>query len=156
MQTFLPYKSFEASARVLDRQRLGKQRVETLQIMNALSKGVGWLNHPATLMWKGYEGALIDYQEAICKEWLSRGYQDTCLEKTWDSYIYLVGSDAQKWNGAKPYWLGLKKFHSTHRGNLLRKNPEHYGQFGWKELPMEGYYWPTTPGNQKVRIFSGN
>lgn len=28
MQTFLPYQNFVASARVLDRQRLGKQRVE--------------------------------------------------------------------------------------------------------------------------------
>ena len=28
MQTFLPYEDFRASARVLDRQRLGKQRVE--------------------------------------------------------------------------------------------------------------------------------
>ena len=37
MQTFLPYASFEESAKVLDRQRLGKQRVECLQIFNALA-----------------------------------------------------------------------------------------------------------------------
>lgn len=36
MQTFLPYPDFEKSAYSLDRQRLGKQRVETLQIMQAL------------------------------------------------------------------------------------------------------------------------
>jgi len=121
--------------------------------MNALSKLVGWVNHPATLMWKGYEGALIDYQEAICKEWTDRGYKDTCLAKTWDSYIYLVGSNADKWDGTLPPWLGLHKFHSTHRGNLLRKNPEHYGQFGWTERPMEGYFWPTSPYPQKVKVY---
>lgn len=36
MQTFLPYSNFSASARVLDDKRLGKQRVECLQILKAL------------------------------------------------------------------------------------------------------------------------
>ena len=40
MQTFLPFPDFVASARSLDRLRLGKQRVETLQILNALDKRV--------------------------------------------------------------------------------------------------------------------
>lgn len=33
MQTFLPYANFEASAKVLDYKRLGKQRVEAKQIL---------------------------------------------------------------------------------------------------------------------------
>ena len=37
MQTFLPYKSFEQSAQVLDWRRLGKQRVEGMQIINAIT-----------------------------------------------------------------------------------------------------------------------
>jgi hypothetical protein len=37
LQTFVPENTFEHSVRVLDRQRLGKQRVETLQIMKALA-----------------------------------------------------------------------------------------------------------------------
>jgi Pyrimidine dimer DNA glycosylase len=36
MQTFLPYPDFVACARVLDSRRLGKQRVEALQILRAL------------------------------------------------------------------------------------------------------------------------
>lgn len=36
MQTFLPYSSFKDSAAVLDNRRLGKQRVENLQIMQVL------------------------------------------------------------------------------------------------------------------------
>ena len=36
MQTFLPYESFKQSARVLDWRRLGKQRVEGMQIINAI------------------------------------------------------------------------------------------------------------------------
>lgn len=50
MQTFLPYPSFAESARVLDRQRLGKQRVEVLQLLRALTgQTKGWANHPAAL-----------------------------------------------------------------------------------------------------------
>ena len=36
MQTFLPFADFAASAAVLDDRRLGKQRVETLQVLRAL------------------------------------------------------------------------------------------------------------------------
>ena len=41
MQTFLPYDSFEESASVLDWKRLGKQRVEAMQIVNAIEKQTG-------------------------------------------------------------------------------------------------------------------
>ena len=33
MQTFLPYADFAQSAKALDPKRLGKQRVETIQIV---------------------------------------------------------------------------------------------------------------------------
>ena len=36
MQTFLPYPDFAASAAALDDRRLGKQRVEALQVLRAL------------------------------------------------------------------------------------------------------------------------
>ena len=43
MQTFLPYPDFIASARVLDSKRLGKQRVEALQVLRGLIRpGYGW------------------------------------------------------------------------------------------------------------------
>jgi Pyrimidine dimer DNA glycosylase len=37
MQTFLPYSDITESLRVLDDKRLGKQRVETFQIINAIT-----------------------------------------------------------------------------------------------------------------------
>jgi len=139
MQTFLPYKKFESSARVLDRQRLGKQRVETMQIMTALVRGGGWENHPVTKMWRGYEFALMSYQEAICAEWVRRGYKDTCLEKTREIFMELP---EERRRPRVPAWLGLKKLHSTHRANLLRKSVMHYSQFHWPERPQEGYWYP--------------
>ncbi len=62
MQTFLPYPDFEASARVLDDRRLGKQRVEALQVLRALTRAqYGWKHHPAVRMWAGHEEALAAY-----------------------------------------------------------------------------------------------
>jgi len=47
MQTFLPYPDVEASARVLDTKRLGKQRVECLQVLRGLTiPTYGWCHHP--------------------------------------------------------------------------------------------------------------
>lgn len=39
-------------------------------------------------------------------------------------------------------WLGDPAFHASHRSNLLRKNAEHYGAFGWTESPDLEYVWP--------------
>lgn len=138
MQTFLPYVDFASSAKTLDRQRLGKQRVENLQIMNALLLGKGWINHPATKMWRGYEGALLEYQVAIVGEWVGRGYKDTCMDKTIDLYYDKVTDLTIYW----PWWLGNEDFHASHRSNLLRKNPDHYRQFCWDEPDDLPYVWP--------------
>ncbi|MDT5035120.1 MAG: hypothetical protein QOE03_305, partial [Micromonosporaceae bacterium] len=58
VQTFLPYPEFATSARVLDQRRLGKQRVEAIQVLRGLIvPGYGWRHHPAVKMWAGYEEA---------------------------------------------------------------------------------------------------
>ena len=142
MQTFLICKDFQASAAVLDRQRLGKQRVEILQILNVLTikSDGGWRNHPAVRMWRGYELALADYGFAICNEWKSRGYKDTCREKIGFIESYLMEGDI-KYRKLPP-WLGDEKFHASHRSNLLRKKPEYYKQFNWAEPDNLPYVWP--------------
>lgn len=143
MQTFLPYASFRRSASVLDRQRLGKQRVETMQIMNAISNpGTGWMNHPATMMWSPFACALMKYQVAVCEEWLSRGYKDTCLEKT-----RIIHREHCTGDSEAPPWLSDAAFHRSHRSNLLRKNPVWYGQLPGFQLPDDlEYVWPTKKG----------
>jgi hypothetical protein len=134
MQTFLPYSSFAASAKVLDRQRLGKQRVEVLQLLRALAgETKGWRNHPAAKMWAGHESALVDYGIAVCQEWLARGYKDTCLGKI---------EAFKQGRSSRPEWLGDATFHASHRSNLLRKDAEWYGQFGWEESDDLPYVWP--------------
>lgn len=132
MQTFLPYPSFAMSASVLDRQRLGKQRVEAWQILQALNgQSKGWINHPAVKMWRGYEDALNYYGHVICCEWRKRGYKDRMMER----FALLP-------RVKYPPWFGQNDFHAAHRSNLLRKNPEWYSRFGWSEPDNLPYVWP--------------
>lgn len=135
MQTFLPYPGFLESARVLDRQRLGKQRVEAWQILCALRNGGGWRNHPATIMWSKYPEALALYGETMCHEWKSRGYTDNMAQR------FIKLNPASK-RISMPWWLSDPAFHAAHRSNLLRKAPDHYGRFEWKEKPDLPYIWP--------------
>ena len=138
MQTFLPFENFDQTAKSLDMKRLGKQRVETMQIMNAiLTPGHGWRNHPAVKMWKPYVLTLMDYQEAICNEWTSRGYKDTCLQKSKD-----IITQYEVEQSGTPEWLGDIEFHLSHQSNLVRKLPEFYGPL-FPGIPDDlPYVWP--------------
>jgi hypothetical protein len=139
MQTFLPYPNFTQTARCLDRQRLGKQRVETLQILNALTDPAkGWQNHPATNMWRGHEQTLVAYGLTICEEWIRRGYKDTCLQKMLD----IQELHHENWNASQPSWLGDPALHISHQSNLLRKNPDHYSAYFENVSPDLPYIWP--------------
>jgi hypothetical protein len=134
VQTFLPYADFERSARALDDRRLGKQRVEALQIVRALTwPTYGWKHHPAVLMWRGCEEALGAYAVAVCEEWRRRGHADTCEAKICvdlaDAGVAVPprSQAALADAGALPAWLGDEAFHASHRAALLRKDPAHYG-----------------------------
>ena len=77
MQTFLPYSDYKKTFECLDYRRLGKQRVETFQILNVLlnrTNTKGWRNHPATKMWRGYENALKLYLNECIDEWKYRRF----------------------------------------------------------------------------------
>jgi hypothetical protein len=133
MQTFLPYPDFVQSIKVLDYRRLGKQRVETFQVLNILldrTPTKGWRNHPVTRMWTGYEEALKLYQNYTILEWIDRGYNNTMKFEDIDhsSIVY-------------PSWFGSDEFHRSHRSNLLRKDYEYYSQYFDDPADLE-YYWP--------------
>ena len=138
MQTFLPYSDFARSAQCLDDKRLGKQRVETFQILRALcGMSKGWVSHPATKMWRGYEFALSVYGTAICGEWLCRGYKDSCMDK-----IVELRDQFDHNFGIFPPWLGDDKFHLSHQSNLMRKHPTWYSKFNWDVRDDLQYFWP--------------
>lgn len=148
MQTFLPYADFDRSARVLDDKRLGKQRVETLQVVRALTRtDYGWKNHPAVLMWKGFEEALGRYGLTCCAAWTDLGFVDTCAA-TIVTDLRTYGIDTVRTQldladaGALPPWLGDEALHRSHRSALVRKDPEHYRPL-FPDVPGDlDYVWP--------------
>jgi Pyrimidine dimer DNA glycosylase len=136
MQTFLPVPDFHESARLLDYRRLGKQRVETHQLLKAIhGETRGWVNHPAAVMWRRYAPALHAYGRAMCVEWIARGYNDSMLDRFDDP------ADPKM-----PYWFGDPALHLSHRSNLIRKNPAHYSPLFASDPDNLPYVWfPETP-----------
>jgi len=148
MQTFLPIASFRKSARCLDNKRLGKQRVECKQILLCLGIPIGnhepnnsnWRHHPAVLMWAGHEVALLVYAIVVCREWRRRGFRDNLETEFFAAYDKLRPTIT---HNAYPPWFRLRLLHASHRSNLLRKDFQHYRQFGWQEPVDLPYFWPT-------------
>jgi Pyrimidine dimer DNA glycosylase len=149
VQTFTPYADFEQSLRTLDLKRLGKQRVEVIQIVRALTvPGYAWSSHPAVLMWKGYEEALGRYGLTSCEVWTERGFGDSCAATiTADLRTYGIAEirsyDELRAADALPPWLFDEAVQLSHRSSLLRKDPEHYGPLFGPDTPTDlDYVWP--------------
>ncbi len=149
MQTFLPYADFLETASVLDDRRLGKQRVEALQILRALTRETyGWKRHPAVRMWAGAESGLVAYGLEICAEWVRRGRADTCAATiTTDAGLAEIPVAATSAEaaalGALPWWLGDERLHASHRAALVRKEPDWYAERFPDADPEDPYWWPT-------------
>lgn len=137
MQTFLVdnHPHFHTTMKCLDNKRLGKQRVEAMQILDALQRtNGGWINHPATVMWRGYATLLMYYHDRCIEEWKLRGFTNTmqCKLPDGDTMLHTY-----------PHWWHDERVYASHRSNLLRKHPTHYEQFNWHEPDNLPYHWPT-------------
>ena len=134
MQTFLPYADYAKCASVLDKKRLGNQFYnEGMIILAGNSK---WKSYPAVKMWSPWKYQLCLYLLAMSDELRERGfYYKEHIEyvETWKNQLVATGT---------PPWLGNDKLHSSHRANLIRKDPVWYGKYGWKEQPSNIYLWP--------------
>ena len=133
MQTFLPYPDFQQSLGALDYRRLGKQRVEAFQILNVLTNStikLGWRNHPAVLMWKGYERGLWKYVQAMIFEARNRGIKTENNEANLNRLKELCWDD---WGNTAPsFWndtTKLMRVVTTHKASLFNKDPLQYIRF---------------------------
>lgn len=136
MQTFLPKQSFLLSAQVLDDKRLGKQRLEAKQILDLIEGRAdnNWKYHPAVRMWQGYNQMLRFYYNTIVLEWERRGHVNNMPLLDVDEETYY-----------RPWWIDDPRLQRSHRCNLMRKNPEFYGQYKWRDADPEApYWWPVT------------
>ena len=147
MQTFLPDPDFARTASLLDPKRLGKQRVEALQVFRATHvPGYGWRHHPAAKMWRGYEESLVAYGVAICDAWTALGHADTVRA----TLVQELGREPRPQAQLErlelvPPWLGHEAFHRAHRSALVRKDAEWYRPL-FPDVPDDlPYVWPDAP-----------
>lgn len=147
MQTFLPYPSFQQSARFLDKRRMWKQVVETKQILCILRadglpddwketssyKNQKWINHPAVKMWVGYEECLKLYFNDFLDVAKNVFRIKTQMEPIRRNAIIQM-----------PWWMNDENFHRSHRARLIDKLPSHYEPL-WpddKNYNNGKYWWP--------------
>ncbi|WP_333773735.1 MSMEG_6728 family protein [Streptomyces sp. IBSBF 3136] len=159
MQTFLPDPDFRRSALLLDRRRLGKQRVEALQVLRGLTvPGYGWRRHPAVRMWAGYEEALVRYGLEICRVWREQGHQDSCAATLVADFAgahpgpgpHVRDQPALAAAGELPPWLGDEAFHLSHRSALVRKDHDTYAD-AFPGTPDDlPYVWPRSDRERDV------
>jgi hypothetical protein len=159
MQTFLPCTGFADSAGVLDTRRLGKQRVEVIQVLRALTvPGYGWRHHPAAAMWAGYEEALVRYGLDVCGVWCEAGKADTCAATLVEDLTRTIGQPCVRTQpdlagaGELPPWLGDPAFHRSHQSALVRKDPAHYRRY-FPDVPDDlPYVWPASDRSRRVPV----
>jgi hypothetical protein len=133
VNTFVVSSCVKECAKHLDYKRLGKQRVEARQLVNALEGKYkkGWVNHPATLAWVGHINALNHYTNVMIDEWVARGYNNT-MEK-------LPVTQPVEW----PWWFTWDVLQNSHKASLNRKDPSYYSFKIPPEFANRGYVWPT-------------
>ncbi|KAI8329803.1 hypothetical protein BC941DRAFT_441941 [Chlamydoabsidia padenii] len=141
VNNFIISPKFSETAKILDNKRLGKQRVETFQIINILDrknkkskKRVGFINHPAVKSWEGHSEALKQYCNAMLEEWENRGFQNNMK-------YYPVSATVEY-----PKWIYCDKIHMSHKARLVQKDFQHYSPLFPEVLGTEymkrGYIWP--------------
>lgn len=163
MQTFLPSRTFNTSAEMLDSKRLNKQILEGYQILNVLSNDdphAGWRNHPAVKMWRGAEHFLYTYVLAMVAEADKRGIK---TDKNVENLSRLRNANANRWGNTIPTWYQnseiMKLVTTTHRANLYMKDPEYYERFSYAVDHKDNkpccdtckYYWVTHIDRQVAR-----
>lgn len=153
MQTFLPYPSFARSVRVLDRARMGKQRVEALQVLRAITvPDYGWRHHPAAKMWRGYVPALTKYALASADAWIELGHPDTVRPQVLAFAPEVESLDQDELD--LPPWLGEAAFHRSHQSNLVRKDPDFYAAL-FPGVPDDlPYVWPAATRDAGGRVLA--
>lgn len=142
MQTFLPFGDFLQTAECLDMRRLGKQRVETKQILQCLLEegSIGWSNHPIVTAWWGFEEGLATYGLYICSAWKARGYSDTLYE--WFQSYRLILRDGGRHMTQFPAWTKMSEIHDAYKRVLVWKQPEIYEEiFDFVQLTEPEFPW---------------
>lgn len=184
VNTFLAHPDYVINAKLLDSRRLNKQITEATQIYNTCRKiythlsdttypsvwdlyaqardvvkehKIAWGNHPAVIMWLGYEDSLCEYIAACYNEWTTnRRRKDNTLCQ------YKNKPPEPRGEPCKPWWLYRTNLMLSHRVALINKERDR-GEPAWYvkiKLFLDAdatgrhreYVWPSKQKPKKVRM----
>lgn len=149
MNTFIIDDDPIKCAQLLDYKRLGKQRVECIQILNAINSANqnGWINHPCIKMWKDHELSLRYYTNCMIEEWLVRGYKNTIAKFT-------------EYETNMPWWFYCKMLQNSHIASLLRKNKTYYQEIfdikNYEKYMEFSYIWISKLSKEQIELLKTN
>lgn len=142
MNTFVTHYDHRVTFARMDSRRLGKQRVECLQIIRyaiGADPDFAWASHPAVRMWARHTHELLRYAIEASTEWISRGYADN-LRQRFHQILHWYSVQATT-DRRGPEWLADPRQHVAHCSNLVRKDPKYYARF-WPQIPADfPYIW---------------
>ncbi len=144
MMVWLPYESFEESARSMDSRTLTIQRFDAFRLLSAITKDAptGMRSTPCFLLWRDHPLWLASYGVAVSLEWERQANRPSELTNRFRDHLASVTDLTEPY----PRWLGDSLLHLSHRSNMIRLSPEHY-QALWPGVieglplfwgPMEG------------------
>jgi len=151
MQTFMPYESFEETAKALDRQRLNKQILESDQMIKAVQTNNTkfYKGHPCRKMWDNHVLFHMQYRDIMLKEWVRRGYNNNR-----NFYNVQACTNMPHWYKNKDI---LKEICKSHRKALLIKDIKYYSKHFPEDIDdvvikgsqLQGYYKTLKSGKNK-------
>jgi len=106
-----------------------------------------WNSHPIVAAWRGCEGALMSYLNAMHGTWQSR--RGSTARHA--AYVHCRDLFESRHITATqpPWWLGSPGFHLSHQLNLIRKDGAYRDKFpalSSARVSDEPYLWPASPG----------
>ena len=160
VNTFITSPSLEKCAKNLDNLRLGKQRVECIQLISFIenTNNKGFKNHPVLIMWKEHVTALKVYCNFMIREFIARGFENTIpiyeLDETkivfYDNIFNeetglteIIKPQIEKDSIVFPIWFNWNPLILTHQASLLKKNNNYYSKI-FEHNPKFfklGYLW---------------
>jgi hypothetical protein len=144
MMTFILDDDLVKSFKLFDNRRLGKQRVEAHQIINAIEgRSKGWTSHPITKAWSKHTDALKVYFNLCVIEWEERGYKNSMA-------MYDVPMDGSV---IFPWWVVNLPVIYSHQASMLRKEPYFYTKLisPPEKYVNAGYLWPNDDVYKKLQ-----
>lgn len=120
VQLLLPYNDFTQSVKILDDDRLRRQRSDVMTLLRAMTDSEHRNHHhPCCRMWRTHGYWVVQYGLAASAEWMARGNTDNTLGEL---MAWMQDFPAS----AKPEWFGDHDLHRSHQSYLVRTNPDRY------------------------------